>query len=71
VRSAGGGPTLVVLSLLALVGDQVAASERAGLHAATLNSNNIPRTSVEGMASVAGPLAADARAPDWLVAGLE
>ena len=41
VRSAGGGPTLVVSPLLALMGDQVAAAERAGLRAATLNSNNI------------------------------
>jgi ATP-dependent DNA helicase RecQ len=41
VRSAGGGPTLVVSPLLALMGDQVAAAQRAGLRAATLNSNNM------------------------------
>lgn len=40
-RDAGGGPTLVVSPLLALMGDQVAAAERAGLRAATLNSTNI------------------------------
>ncbi len=40
VREAGGGPTLVVSPLLSLMGDQVAAAERAGLRAATLNSNN-------------------------------
>jgi len=41
VRDAGGGPTLVVSPLLALMGDQVAAAERAGLRAATLNSGNL------------------------------
>jgi ATP-dependent DNA helicase RecQ len=41
VRDAGGGPVLVVSPLLALMGDQVAAAERAGLRAATLNSSNL------------------------------
>jgi ATP-dependent DNA helicase RecQ len=41
VRDAGGGPTLVVSPLLALMGDQVAAAQRAGLRAATLNSGNL------------------------------
>ncbi len=40
-RSEGAGPTLVVSPLLSLMRDQVAAAERAGLHAATLNSSNI------------------------------
>ena len=38
---AGAGPTLVVSPLLALMRDQVAAAERAGLRAATINSTNV------------------------------
>jgi len=41
LRSTGAGPTLVVSPLLALMRDQVAAAERAGLRAATVNSTNI------------------------------
>src|SRR5215213_4310058 len=41
IRSLGGGPTLVVSPLLALMRDQIAAAERAGLRAATINSTNI------------------------------
>ena len=41
VRSAGHGPVLVVSPLLSLMRDQVAAAERAGLRAETLNSANI------------------------------
>src|SRR6266511_5670640 len=40
-RAEGAGPTLVVSPLLSLMRDQVAAAARAGLRAATLNSNNI------------------------------
>ncbi|HZX02605.1 RecQ family ATP-dependent DNA helicase [Kribbella sp.] len=40
-RAEGFGPTLVVSPLLSLMRDQVAAASRAGLRAATLNSNNI------------------------------
>ncbi len=40
-RAEGNGPTLVVSPLLSLMRDQVAASERAGLRAATVNSSNI------------------------------
>ncbi|QDP98131.1 ATP-dependent DNA helicase RecQ [Microlunatus elymi] len=40
IRAAGGGPTLVVSPLLALMRDQIAAAERAGLRAATVNSTN-------------------------------
>jgi len=40
-RAEGAGPTLVVSPLLSLMRDQVAAASRAGLRAATLNSNNI------------------------------
>ncbi|MPY93495.1 MAG: DEAD/DEAH box helicase [Acidimicrobiia bacterium] len=40
-RAAGAGPTLVISPLLALMRDQVAAAERAGLEAATVNSTNV------------------------------
>jgi ATP-dependent DNA helicase RecQ len=40
LRDAGAGPTLVVSPLLALMRNQVAAAERAGLNSATLNSAN-------------------------------
>jgi ATP-dependent DNA helicase RecQ len=40
IRSLGGGPTLVVSPLLALMRDQIAAAERAGLRAVTVNSTN-------------------------------
>lgn len=41
LRSGGAGPTLVVSPLLALMRDQIAAAERAGLRAATINSTNL------------------------------
>jgi ATP-dependent DNA helicase RecQ len=41
LRGAGRGPTLVISPLLALMRDQVAAAERAGLLAATINSSNL------------------------------
>ena len=41
LRSTGRGPSLVVSPLLALMRDQVAAAERAGLRAATVNSTNL------------------------------
>lgn len=40
-RGQGFGPTLVISPLLALMRDQVAAAERSGLRAVTLNSANI------------------------------
>lgn len=40
LRAGGAGPTLVVSPLLALMRDQIAAAERAGLRAATINSTN-------------------------------
>ncbi|MBT0565548.1 ATP-dependent DNA helicase RecQ [Williamsia sp. CHRR-6] len=40
-RSEGAGPTLIVSPLLSLMRDQVAAAQRAGLRAATVNSSNI------------------------------
>lgn len=41
IREAGGGPTLIISPLLALMRDQVAAAERAGVKAATINSSNV------------------------------
>ncbi|HEX8510003.1 MAG TPA: RecQ family ATP-dependent DNA helicase [Propionibacteriaceae bacterium] len=41
LRARGAGPTLVVSPLLALMRDQIAAAERAGLRAATINSTNV------------------------------
>jgi ATP-dependent DNA helicase RecQ len=41
LRETGAGPTLVVSPLLALMRDQIAAAERAGLRAATINSTNV------------------------------
>ncbi|MGI3782986.1 MAG: RecQ family ATP-dependent DNA helicase [Janthinobacterium lividum] len=41
LREQGAGPTLVVSPLLALMRDQIAAAQRAGLRAATINSTNL------------------------------
>jgi ATP-dependent DNA helicase RecQ len=41
LRRQGGGPTLVVSPLLALMRNQVAAAQKAGIRAATINSANI------------------------------
>ncbi|MEU6576368.1 DEAD/DEAH box helicase [Streptomyces sp. NPDC046805] len=40
LRSAGGGPTVIVSPLLALMRNQVEAAARAGIHARTINSAN-------------------------------
>lgn len=40
LRARGKGPTLIISPLLALMRDQVAAAERAGIRAITLNSTN-------------------------------
>ncbi|SHJ18483.1 ATP-dependent DNA helicase RecQ [Tessaracoccus bendigoensis DSM 12906] len=40
-RRAGAGPALIVSPLLALMRDQVAAAERAGVRAAAINSSNV------------------------------
>jgi len=53
LRDAGGGPTLVVSPLLALMRDQVAAAERMGVRSATVNSTN-----VEDWAAIEAQLAA-------------
>lgn len=40
LREQGRGPTVIVSPLLALMRNQVAAADRAGVHAATINSGN-------------------------------
>ncbi|MFE9427240.1 RecQ family ATP-dependent DNA helicase [Kitasatospora sp. NPDC006697] len=40
LRSAGGGPTVIVSPLLALMRNQVESAARAGIHARTINSAN-------------------------------
>jgi ATP-dependent DNA helicase RecQ len=54
VRDAGGGPTLLVSPLLALMRDQIAAAQRIGVHAAAINSAN-----VEEWETVSAAIAAD------------
>ena len=41
LRAAGRGPTVIVSPLLALMRNQVLAADRAGVHAATINSANV------------------------------
>ncbi|MEB3021683.1 RecQ family ATP-dependent DNA helicase [[Mycobacterium] crassicus] len=41
LRARGHGPTVIVSPLLALMRNQVDAAERAGVHAATINSSNV------------------------------
>jgi len=41
LREQGRGPTVIVSPLLALMRNQVAAAQRAGVHAATINSGNV------------------------------
>src|SRR4051812_33012358 len=41
LRARGAGPTVIVSPLLALMRNQIAAAERAGIHAATINSANV------------------------------
>jgi ATP-dependent DNA helicase RecQ len=40
LREAGNGPALLISPLLALMRNQIAAAERMGIHAATINSDN-------------------------------
>ncbi|MGO4383886.1 RecQ family ATP-dependent DNA helicase [Specibacter sp. RAF43] len=54
LRARGAGPTLIVSPLLALMRDQVAAAERAGVRAMAINSANATEWDV-----VSGALAAD------------
>ena len=49
LREAGGGPALLISPLLALMRNQIAAAERMGVRAATINSDNTDDwTAVEG-----------------------
>jgi ATP-dependent DNA helicase RecQ len=41
LRALGAGPTVIVSPLLALMRNQIAAAERAGIRAATINSTNV------------------------------
>ena len=41
LRDAGSGPTILISPLLALMRNQIAAAERAGVVAATINSDNM------------------------------
>jgi ATP-dependent DNA helicase RecQ len=41
LRAQGSGPTVIVSPLLALMRNQIAAAERAGIHAVTINSTNL------------------------------
>lgn len=41
MREAGAGPTVIISPLLALMRNQIAAAERAGIRAVTVNSTNI------------------------------
>jgi ATP-dependent DNA helicase RecQ len=41
LRAAGAGPTVIISPLLALMRNQLAAAQRAGIRAATINSTNI------------------------------
>ncbi|MGH8961166.1 MAG: DEAD/DEAH box helicase, partial [Jatrophihabitantaceae bacterium] len=41
LRATGAGPTVIVSPLLALMRNQIAAAERAGIHAVTINSTNV------------------------------
>src|SRR5919199_4357583 len=41
LRAAGAGPTVIISPLLALMRNQIVAAERAGIHAATINSTNV------------------------------
>jgi ATP-dependent DNA helicase RecQ len=41
LRALGAGPTVIISPLLALMRNQIVAAERAGIHAATINSTNV------------------------------
>src|SRR5690349_25160326 len=41
LRAHGSGPTVIVSPLLALMRNQIAAADRAGIHAQTVNSTNV------------------------------
>src|SRR6184192_3579947 len=41
LRATGAGPTVIISPLLALMRNQIAAAERAGIRAVTINSTNL------------------------------
>src|SRR6476646_10343866 len=41
LRGLGAGPTVIISPLLALMRNQIAAAERAGIRAVTINSSNV------------------------------
>ena len=55
LRERGAGPTVIVSPLLALMRNQIAAAERAGIRARTINSSNI-----EDWDAIGAEIAADA-----------
>ncbi len=56
LRAQGLGPTVIVSPLLALMRNQVAAADRAGVHAATINSSNVTEWSEIHQRVAAGEL---------------
>jgi ATP-dependent DNA helicase RecQ len=44
LRDSGNGPALLISPLLALMRNQIAAAERMGVRAATINSDNVSTT---------------------------
>ena len=55
LRERGAGPTVIISPLLALMRNQIAAAERAGIQARTINSSNI-----EDWDAIAAEIGADA-----------
>ena len=54
LREAGAGPTVIVSPLLALMRNQIAAAERAGIQAVTINSTNLEQWEESHAAIAAG-----------------
>jgi ATP-dependent DNA helicase RecQ len=54
LRSQGSGPTVIISPLLALMRNQIAAAERAGIRAVTINSTNIEQWETTHEAIAAG-----------------
>ncbi len=54
LREAGSGPTVIVSPLLALMRNQIAAAERAGIRAVTINSTNLEQWEPTHAAIAAG-----------------
>ncbi|WP_232677270.1 RecQ family ATP-dependent DNA helicase [Nocardioides sp. R-C-SC26] len=56
LRATGAGPTVIVSPLLALMRNQIAAAERAGIRAATINSTNLEEWDQAHAAIAAGEI---------------